>query len=67
MDIELEKKNAKNDAINKCLEIIKNSIRENCSDHTPYRGACVTCGRHDNFELISNPDDLIKEIEKQLE
>jgi hypothetical protein len=25
----------------------------NCSDHTPYRGACVTCGRHDNPDVPS--------------
>ncbi len=23
-----------------------------CDDHTPYRGACVSCGRYDNPDVI---------------
>ncbi len=32
---------------------------ENCSDHTPYRGACVTCNRTDNPDVPS--DQVSKE------
>ena len=24
----------------------------NCDDHTPYRGACQTCGHYHNFEIV---------------
>jgi hypothetical protein len=31
-------------------------MTENCNDHTPYRGPCVSCGRYDNPEI---PTDMI--------
>jgi len=34
----------------------KNLYEPRCSDHTPYWGACVTCGS------ISNPDELVGAI-----
>lgn len=30
---------------------------ENCDDHTPYWGPCVTCGRYDNPMIPSNEVD----------
>jgi hypothetical protein len=34
-----------------------------CDDHTPYRGACVTCGSYDNpYILVGDEDDLKKAI-----
>lgn len=38
----------------------KNITIPNCDDHTPYWGACVTCG------LLDNPDVIIgSEIDKE--
>ena len=54
----------KNEVIEQCIKIVKSHIEENCDDHTPFWGACVSCGRSDNFDLIKYPEDLIEELEK---
>ena len=47
-------------------------MMENCDDHTPCRGPCVTCGRYDNPEVPTDMIDkqsilsLEEEIIKQL-
>ena len=54
----------RNKIIDECVEIVKKHITENCDDHTPYRGACVSCGQHSNPELIKEPYDLLEELEE---
>lgn len=49
-------------AIDKCAKEAnsKDVTSPNCSDHTPYWGACVTCGRIDNPDVITG-----SEVDKQ--
>lgn len=49
-------------AIDKCAKEAnsKDVTSPNCSDHTPYWGACVTCGRIDNPNVITG-----SEVDKQ--
>jgi len=39
------------------LQAIDDNMIPNCSDHTPYWGACVSCGRYDN--PIVMPDESV--------
>lgn len=47
------------DEVNKQIDI---HTKSNCDDHTPYYGACVSCGRMDNFQLITDIDELKESI-----
>jgi hypothetical protein len=42
---------AQQEAIIKNIEL-EDITQPNCDDHTPYWGACVTCGRIDNPDII---------------
>ncbi len=55
--------NRRNDIIDECINTVKSLIHDNCSDHTPYRGACVSCGRVDNPDVLPDPDTVIKKLE----
>lgn len=37
--------------------------KRNCDDHTPFRGACVSCGNKDNWDVITEIDELKDAIE----
>lgn len=39
---------------------IRDNIIDNCDDHTPYYGACQSCGRHDNFKRLTSDEDKIQ-------
>lgn len=39
-------------AIDRCAEKMDDIEIPNCDDHTPYRGACVTCGLYDNPNVM---------------
>jgi hypothetical protein len=39
---------------------IKDNIIDNCDDHTPYYGACQSCGRYDNFKILTSDEDKIQ-------
>lgn len=45
---------AQREAIKEKAKVI---MIENCSDHTPFRGACCSCGRYDNPEIPSDEID----------
>lgn len=49
--------------IERCINIVKSHIRENCDNHTPYQGACSDCGSCSNPDLIKYPDELVEELE----
>lgn len=51
-------------AIDDCINKIKSLIRPHCHDHTPYRGACVTCGQIHNADELPDPNTVLKELEK---
>lgn len=53
----------RNLVIDECTEVVRNLITDNCEDHTPFRGACVSCGRHDNFEVLPRPEIVIEKLE----
>ena len=46
-----------------CIDAVRSMARPNCSDHTPYRGACVTCGRSDNPMVLPSPDEVVARLE----
>jgi hypothetical protein len=39
---------------------IKDNIIDNCDDHTPYYGACQSCGRYHNFKILTSDEDKIQ-------
>lgn len=51
-------------ALKAAQEIIGKNTVPNCSDHTPFWGVCVTCGRYDNPEIPADnqtiKDDILK-------
>lgn len=55
---------AYNKALDDAIENLNKYTHENCSDHTPYCGACVSCGEMSNYELISEPEDCKQSILK---
>ncbi len=59
----IEKAMSRNDIIDECIKKIKELIHDNCSDHTPFRGACIDCGRVDNPEILPDPDIVIEALE----
>lgn len=50
--------------IDKCIKVVERHIKPNCTDHTPYYGACVTCGRSDNPDVIDDIDELLADLQK---
>lgn len=40
--------------IEKCTEEAeaKDLMAPNCDDHTPYWGACISCGKYDNPDIV---------------
>lgn len=44
--------------VDKCAEEArtKDIISPSCNDHTPYWGACVSCGRIDNPDIITESE-----------
>lgn len=42
---------AQQEAIIKNIEL-EDITRPNCDDHTPYYGACITCGKVDNPDVV---------------
>lgn len=39
---------------------IKDNIIDNCDNHTPYHGACQSCGRYHNFKILTSDEDKIQ-------
>jgi hypothetical protein len=54
----------RNKIIDECINVIKELTRDNCSDHTPYCGECISCGRSDNPEILPDPDHVLSELKK---
>lgn len=54
----------RNKIIEECIIKIKEMIRPNCDDHTPFRGVCSSCGRHNNPDVIPDIDDLLESLNK---
>ncbi len=54
----------RNKIIDECINKIKGFIRPTCNDHTPFRGACVSCGSVSNPDIIYDTDTVIEELEK---
>jgi hypothetical protein len=55
--------------IENCEKVITESTKDNCNDHTPYWGACCTCGRMENYDVLDTPDNVkesIKDIKEQI-
>ena len=52
----------KNTIIEECIKVVKRHVNSNCDDHTPYYGACVSCGRHDNPDIVDDIDDLLDDL-----
>ena len=50
--------------IEECINKIKEMIKPHCSDHTPYCGACISCGQYHNFDELPEPDDVIEALEE---
>jgi len=57
-------KTFRNEVIDECINKIIELERPQCSDHTPYRGACVSCGSIWNPDVLPDPDDVVEELEK---
>lgn len=53
-----------NFTIEMCIQAIKNELRDNCPDHTPYMGVCQSCGRYDNLEVLPDIEVLIEALNK---
>ena len=53
-----------NTAVDECSKIIDNHTKNNCSNHTPYWGACGSCGVINNYEVLSSPADVKESIEQ---
>lgn len=54
----------RNAVIQEAIETVKAAIETNCSNHTPFCGACVSCGEHINYEVIPDIDTLLEDLEK---
>lgn len=54
----------RNDVIDECISKIKSLIKPRCDDHTPYQGACVTCGEYYNDDVLPEPSDIIESLEQ---
>ena len=54
----------RNDIIDECIKKIESLVKPRCNDHTPYYGACVSCGSVSNPEELPDPDDVIEALEK---
>ena len=50
--------------IDQCIEVVKGLVRPHCSDHTPYRGPCCTCGSYDNYEELPDIDNVVETLLK---
>lgn len=59
-----EKTNTREEIINECIDKVRSLIKDNCDDHTPYRGACVTCGKHDNPDILPDPEEVIRALKE---
>jgi hypothetical protein len=46
------------------IEKVKKNVKPNCSDHTPFWGSCVTCGRTDNPRAAADNHYLAETIEE---
>lgn len=53
----------RNEIIDECIAKIKSLVKPHCSDHTPYYGACVTCGYTLNWDELPDPNDVIEALE----
>jgi hypothetical protein len=53
----------RNKIIDECINEIKKLIKPHCGDHTPYYGACVSCGDMQNWDELPSPDDVIEALE----
>ncbi len=54
----------RNEVIDECITKIEELVRPECLDHTPYRGACVSCGSSFNDDILPEPDIVIEELTK---
>lgn len=59
---EFDESQDKDEIINECISEIEKLIKPNCDDHTPYCGACVSCGCYSNHDVL-DPDDAISALE----
>jgi len=48
-------------AIQECIDLVVKLTRPNCKEHTPFKGACVSCGSYENPDVI-DPDELLLEL-----
>lgn len=61
---EINKQEQRNVLIDEIISKITQLTFRHCSDHTPYRGACVTCGNVSNWDVLPDPEDVINELEQ---
>ena len=54
----------RNKIIDECIDKIKSMVKPHCHDHTPYCGACVTCGGTHNWDELPDPEDVIKALQE---
>jgi hypothetical protein len=65
-ELEAELKISKETERRKCIQEIRSEIRPNCEDHTPFRGACMSCGEYSNYNVLPMPESLIAILERPL-
>ncbi len=53
----------RNEVIDECILKIKELIKDHCSDHTPFYGACISCGSVRNWEELPDPEIVIENLE----
>lgn len=53
----------RNEVIDECVNKIKGLIRPHCDDHTPFRGACVSCGSYYTWDELPDLETVIETLE----
>jgi len=53
-----------NQIIDACINKVKSLIKDKCEDHTPYQGACGSCGSLYNYKVLPSPDTVIEALEE---
>jgi len=56
-------KTQKSITVDDCIKLIKSLTKPNCNDHTPYCGACVSCGEMNNYDVL-DPDEVLAKLNK---
>ncbi len=53
--------------VDRAVDALASIARQNCSDHTPFMGPCVTCGRTDNPFVLPPPTEAAAKLRTALE